>query len=287
LSTDPPAQGDLEPEDIPVVVSVYKLSELADLSAVAENYDIHSIPGYAISFNHATPVDVPSVSSSRAAPAPVPPSHNPLPPFATATVTTAFSNSQSKSVPQYTPRDPRTRSTAKATNSDPTPATATTANIPREPPLSSASTSEQSTFAAAKPKRKYKPAHKKVKPVGATLPEEFRIVRNITGDPLADMPVLSPITTDFVPTGRYTEAERDIIDKNHPEGFLTEEERRFMHNFMMTNESGFAWNESQKGSFNKEYFPPVRMPIIEHVPWTLKNMPIPPGTAYAARILHH
>ncbi|KAF9463545.1 hypothetical protein BDZ94DRAFT_1297757 [Collybia nuda] len=132
---------------------------------------------------------------------------------------------------------------------------------------------KRSAFAA----KKYKPAAKKVKPIGATLPEDFQIVRNIQGNPLADIPILSPITTDFTPTGRYDEEAYNIIEKNHPPGFLISEECRFMHNFMMRNNDGFAWKESQKGSFRKDFFPPVRMPITEHVPWALKNIPIPPG----------
>jgi hypothetical protein len=53
--------------------------------------------------------------------------------------------------------------------------------------------------------------------------------------------------------------------------------RKFMHHFMMIHQDGFAWNETQQGLFRKDFFPPVRMPITEHVPWVLRNMPIPPG----------
>jgi hypothetical protein len=73
-------------------------------------------------------------------------------------------------------------------------------------------------------KKKYKPVAKKVKPVGATLPKEFRIVRNIQGDPLADLPILLPHPIDFTPTGRYNQASFNIIEKNSPHGFLTNEE---------------------------------------------------------------
>jgi hypothetical protein len=118
-------------------------------------------------------------------------------------------------------------------------------------------------------KKKYKPVAKKVKPISATLPEEFHIVRNIQGDPLADLPILSPFPINFSLTGCYDQASFDIIEKNHPHGFLTAEERRFMHHFMMIHQDGFAWNETQKGSFRKDFFPLVRMPITERVPWVL------------------
>ena len=48
----------------------------------------------------------------------------------------------------------------------------------------------------------YKPVAQKVKPVIQELPSQFRIIRDITGDPLADIPELSPNPPDFEPTGR-------------------------------------------------------------------------------------
>jgi hypothetical protein len=41
------------------------------------------------------------------------------------------------------------------------------------------------TYIAAK--KKYKPVHLKVKPVIGELPDKFRIIRNIIGDPLKDL----------------------------------------------------------------------------------------------------
>ena len=46
---------------------------------------------------------------------------------------------------------------------------------------------------------------------------------------------------------------------------------------MKMQEDGFAWTEEEKGKFRSEYFDPVVIPTIEHVPWVLRNMPIPPG----------
>ena len=125
--------------------------------------------------------------------------------------------------------------------------------------------------------RKYKPVAKKVRPVLAELPDKFRIQRNIVGDPLADMPTLSPNPPPFQPTGRYTAERRDIIDNVHPEGFLWPEERALMHHFMCIQNMGFAWDDSERGRFREDFFPPVIMPVIDHKPWVLRNMPIPPG----------
>ena len=52
--------------------------------------------------------------------------------------------------------------------------------------------------------KKYKPVALKVRPIYAELPEQYRIKRDITGDPLAGMPKLMVHLPDFIPTGRYT-----------------------------------------------------------------------------------
>jgi hypothetical protein len=56
---------------------------------------------------------------------------------------------------------------------------------------------------------KYKAVALKVKPVVKELPAEFRIKREIVGDPLAEMPELSTSPPEFAPTERYTQ-ERKI-----------------------------------------------------------------------------
>ena len=124
---------------------------------------------------------------------------------------------------------------------------------------------------------KYKPVDKKVKPVVQELPAEFRIRREIKGDPLAEMPTLSPKPPNFEPTGRYTQERKDQFDKVHKGNFLLPEERKLMHHFMMLQNQGFAWDDSERGRFREDFFPPVDIPVIPHKPWVLKNIPIPPG----------
>ena len=53
-------------------------------------------------------------------------------------------------------------------------------------------------------KKKYKPVALKVRPVLNELPDKFRIIRNIIGDPLRDLPTLNPNPPPFTPCGRYT-----------------------------------------------------------------------------------
>ena len=121
---------------------------------------------------------------------------------------------------------------------------------------------------------KYKPVAKKIKPVAVTLPEEFRTTHQIVGDPLAGMPSISLLPPEFSATGHYNEEACDIVDTNHPGNFLLPEECKLMHHFMMLFEKGFAWNEMQKGQFCEDFFPLLKLPVIPHVPWALKNIPI-------------
>lgn len=124
---------------------------------------------------------------------------------------------------------------------------------------------------------KYKPVAQKVRPVLSALPQEFRIIRNITGDPLKDMPQLRPRPPSFTPTGRYTEERKEAIDAVHGGDFLWPEERKLMHHFMMLQNEGFAWCDPERGRFKTEFFPPVEIPTVPHIPWIQKNIPIPPG----------
>ena len=116
-------------------------------------------------------------------------------------------------------------------------------------------------------KKKYKPVAKRTRPVIAELPDKFRIVRKINGDPLADLLLLNPNPPPFQPTERYSIERRDRLDKNHPGEFLTPQEYAFMHDFMLKHETGFAWNDAERGSFQTNFFPPVDFPVVPHTPW--------------------
>ena len=144
-------------------------------------------------------------------------------------------------------------------------------------PTTSPSPNNSSPVAIFAAKRKYKPVAQKVRPVLADLPDKFRIVRHIRGDPLYDIPTLSPNPPPFTPTGRYTAERRDLIDQVHSGEFLWPAERDLMHHFMCLQHLAFAWDDSERGRFREDFFPPVSMPVIEHKPWVQRNIPIPPG----------
>ena len=122
----------------------------------------------------------------------------------------------------------------------------------------------------------YKKVAHKVRPVATTLPEEFRIIRKFPSDPLANLPKLPSHPPEFVPGERYTEERMRQMPVNK-DGFLWPEEEKLVHHLIKLHEYAFAWTEDEKGKFSEEYFEPVVIPTIEHIPWALKNIPIPPG----------
>ena len=125
--------------------------------------------------------------------------------------------------------------------------------------------------------KKYKPVDQKIKPIKGTLPEEFRIIRDIKGDPLADIPKLDPNPPDFAPTGRYTLERKEHMDRVHDQEFLWPEEMKAIHHLLMLQNEAFAWTDAERGSFREDFFPPIKFPVVPHKPWVLKNIPIPPG----------
>src|SRR5262249_32342043 len=99
----------------------------------------------------------------------------------------------------------------------------------------------------------------------------------MVGDPLEGMPDLPTQPPEFVPEGRYTQERKEAMDKVHGGDFLWPEERKLIHWILAKQNEAFAWQESEKGKFREDMFPPVEIPVVEHVPWALKNIPIPPG----------
>lgn len=90
------------------------------------------------------------------------------------------------------------------------------------------------------------------------------------------MPVLPTQPPDFTPGLHYTQERKDEMHLNK-DGFLWPKEEKLAHYLLKEQELGFAWTEDKKGKFSADYSDLVIIPTIEHVPWILKNIPIPPG----------
>jgi Integrase zinc binding domain/RNase H-like domain found in reverse transcriptase len=179
-------------------------------------------------------------------------------------------------IPSVSSLDSRSLSTFHYSTSLPTDSTPENDNAPapkNTPQFSLDSNLPLAIYA----KRKYKPVAQKVRPIATSLPDRFRIRRDISGDPLAAIPTILPNPPPFSPTGRYTQERYDFIEKAHPTDFLWPAERALMHHFMCLQNQGFAWDDAERGRFRDDFFPPVEMPVVDHKPWVLRNIPIPPG----------
>ena len=122
----------------------------------------------------------------------------------------------------------------------------------------------------------YKTVDKKVKPVPGTVPDGIRVRRKIPWDPLLSLPPLPKQPPDFVPTARLTKERMDGLDVNK-NGFLWPEEEKLMKYILTTHEATLPFEEKDRGTLSQEYFSDYIMPVIPHVPWEYKNIPIPPG----------
>ena len=94
--------------------------------------------------------------------------------------------------------------------------------------------------------KKYKPVALKVKPVLGTLPEQFRITREIVGDPLQGIPMLPEHPPEFKPRGRYTLERKEKLDIVHKAGFLWSEERKLMHWLVREQDEAFVWDDTER-----------------------------------------
>jgi hypothetical protein len=108
------------------------------------------------------------------------------------------------------------------------------------------------------------------------LPEDFRVIRRIPVDPLLSLPSLPTHPPDFTPGERLMQERLDALCLN-TDSFLQPEEEKLLVHILKANEMGLAWLEAEKGRFGDEYFSPVKILVIEHIPWAHKNLPIPAG----------
>jgi hypothetical protein len=88
------------------------------------------------------------------------------------------------------------------------------------------------------------------------------------------MPVLPMHPPDFVPTLRYTQEQYKKLQLN-PNGFLWPD--KLAHHLVKEQEECLLWIEEEKGEFQQDFFPPIRILMVPHMPWVYKNIPIPPG----------
>jgi len=123
---------------------------------------------------------------------------------------------------------------------------------------------------------KYKKVDQKVQSVLSTLYKDFRNICHIPINPLLSLPSLPTHLPNFAPGKWLTQECLDELNLN-VHNFLWPEDVKLLHHVLKINKSGLAWTEAEKGQFKDEYFSPVKIPVVEHIPWMHKNIPIPSG----------
>jgi hypothetical protein len=63
----------------------------------------------------------------------------------------------------------------------------------------------------------------------------------------------------------------------NPNGFLWPEEEKLAHHLVREQEECLLWIEEEEREFWQDFFPPVCIPTVSHMPWVYKNIPILPG----------
>lgn len=123
---------------------------------------------------------------------------------------------------------------------------------------------------------KYKRVDQKVRPVPSMIPYHMKTLRQYPDDPLRNLPRLPHIPPPFTPTSKVTAERMDglELDKNEK---LWPEERKLLQHILVINSRSIAFDEQERGTFRKDYFSDYKMPVVEHIPWQDKNMPIPQG----------
>ena len=95
-------------------------------------------------------------------------------------------------------------------------------------------------------------------------------------DPMLTLPLLPAHPPEFAPTSRLTAERMDGLKVNK-DGFLWPEEEKLMKHILCTHKATLPFEEKDHGTLSQEYFSDYIIPVVPHVPWEYKNIPIPPG----------
>ncbi|OAX34290.1 hypothetical protein K503DRAFT_785886 [Rhizopogon vinicolor AM-OR11-026] len=74
---------------------------------------------------------------------------------------------------------------------------------------------------------------------------------------------------------RFTQECTDKLDLD-PTKWLWPEELKLICWLVLVHETTFIWELGKHGQFKEEYFPPIKIAMVPHMPWVQRNIPIPP-----------
>lgn len=128
---------------------------------------------------------------------------------------------------------------------------------------------------------KYKPVHKKVRPVPTYMPDPAgQTFKPIVLSKLPPLPLDPPSRVDFVPTSRLSQDRLDLILSSISAGFLLPREIDLFVFILWARQSAIAFTDSERGTFSPEYYPDYEIPVIEHIPWVQDPIRIPQANLY-------
>ncbi|KAI7947611.1 hypothetical protein MJO28_009519 [Puccinia striiformis f. sp. tritici] len=122
---------------------------------------------------------------------------------------------------------------------------------------------------------KYKPVAKKVRPVNQPIPQNLN--PPLQRPALSRNPYETPLTPnppEFEPTEKITEERIKVIDFG-PEGWLLPEELKLFLWIIVSRAGALAFRMEERGLLKHSYGLPYVIPVVEHVPWQKKPIPIP------------
>ena len=112
--------------------------------------------------------------------------------------------------------------------------------------------------------RRYKPVARKVRPVPTNMPDlsaqAFKPIPLLT-PPL--LPTKPPRPDDLPYTVCLSREHLDLMLSTVPDGFLSEAELDLLAFVLVEWQAAITFNDSERGTFNREYFPDYVIPVIE------------------------
>ncbi|KAF8307482.1 hypothetical protein DL93DRAFT_2043946, partial [Clavulina sp. PMI_390] len=74
---------------------------------------------------------------------------------------------------------------------------------------------------------------------------------------------------------RINKERLELILRNVPKDFLSDEELNLLVYILLINEKAIAFEDSERGRFKSKYFPDYIMQTVDHVPWEYPQHPYP------------
>lgn len=127
--------------------------------------------------------------------------------------------------------------------------------------------------------KKYKPVALKQNPIPVSVPEvgpaERAVYEPIPIPKLPTFPTHPPKRSSFRYTPKITPERLDMIVRSVPENFLSEEEIDLLVWVVGQNQDAFAFDDSERGTFDPKYFPDYVMETVKHDAWQQAPIRIP------------